>query len=97
MAGPDSGLRASPSSGGFALLQLLQGKDLLAEHFDGLAHNSAPYVHLVAELEKRVFADRAEYLGDPAFVDIPIAALLADDYIERRAAEVQLDRILTLR
>ena len=50
-------------------------------------------MHLVAELEKRVFADRAEYLGDPAFVDIPIAALLADDYIERRAAEVQLDRI----
>ena len=82
-----------PSSGGFALLQLLRGKDLLAEHFDGLAHNSARYVHLVAELEKRVFADRAEYLGDPAFVDIPIAALLADDYIERRAAEVQLDRI----
>ena len=38
--------------------------------------------------KKRVFADRAEYLGDPAFVDIPIAALLADDYIERRAAEV---------
>lgn len=82
-----------PSSGGFALLQLLRGKDLLAEHFEGLAHNSAPYVHLVAELEKRVFADRAEYLGDPAFVDIPIAALLADDYIERRATEVQLDRI----
>ena len=84
-----------PSSGGFALVQLLQAKDLLAEHFDGLAHNSAQYVHLVAEIEKRVFADRAEYLGDPAFVDIPIDALLADDYIARRAAEVQVDSIST--
>ena len=82
-----------PSSGGFALVQLLQSKDLLAEHFEGLEHNSARYVHLVAEIEKRVFADRAEYLGDPAFFDIPLEALLADDYIARRAAEVQLDRI----
>jgi len=82
-----------PSSGGFALVQLLQTKDLLAEHFEGLEHNSAQYVHLVAEIEKRVFADRAEYLGDPAFVNIPIDALLADEYIARRAAEVQVEGI----
>ena len=85
-----------PSSGGFALIQLLTMKDVLAPQFAGVAHNSARYVHLVAEMEKRVFADRAEYLGDPDFVDIPIARLIEPAYIARRAAEVQPDRISSL-
>ena len=82
-----------PSSGGFAIIQLLKMKDHLATEFDGLTHNSAQYVHLIAEMEKRVFADRAEYFGDPDFVDIPIDRLIADDYIEARAAEVDSDAI----
>ena len=82
-----------PSSGGFAIIQLLKMKDYLAGEFDGLAHNSAQYVHLIAEMEKRVFADRAEYFGDPDFVDVPIDKLIADDYIEARAAEVDRDAI----
>ncbi len=82
-----------PSSGGFAVLQLLKMKDALAEEFAGLTHNSPQYIHLVAEIEKRVFADRAEYLGDPDFVDVDIAALIADDYLLRRAAEVRVDDI----
>ncbi|MCH8895065.1 MAG: gamma-glutamyltransferase [Proteobacteria bacterium] len=77
-----------PSSGGFAIIQLLKMKDRLAGEFDGLDHNSAQYVHLIAEMEKRVFADRAEYFGDPDFVDVPIEKLIADDYIGKRAAEV---------
>jgi gamma-glutamyltranspeptidase/glutathione hydrolase len=77
-----------PSSGGFGVIQLLKMRDYLAKEFKGLAHNSAQYVHLVAEMEKRVFADRAEYLGDPAFVDIDISELVSNAYIKRRAMEV---------
>ena len=39
-------------------------------------HNSAKTIHLMTELERRVYADRATYLGDPDFVDIPIEQLL---------------------
>ena len=65
-----------PSSGGFALLQFLGMKDARAVDFEGVAHNSPQYVHLVAEIAKRVYADRAEYAGDPAFVDVPIDRLV---------------------
>ena len=85
-----------PSSGGFALIQLLGMKDALASQFAGLAQNSTQYVHLVAEIEKRVFADRAEYLGDPAFVATPVTRLIDSSYIVRRAAEVRPDRISPL-
>lgn len=85
-----------PSSGGFAVIQLLKMKDYLANDFDGLAHNSAGYIHLIAEMEKRVFSDRAEYLGDPDFVDVPMDQLLADDYIVERAASVNPDAISTV-
>lgn len=77
-----------PSSGGIALLQLLHMKDTLAPRFAGLGHNSGQYVHLVAEMEKRVFADRAEYLGDPDFVKVPVTRLLDPQYVARRANEV---------
>ena len=77
-----------PSSGGFAIVQLLKMKDYLSEFFKDVGHNSAQYIHLVAEMEKRVFADRAEYLGDPDFYDIDINALIDDDYLARRAAEI---------
>jgi gamma-glutamyltranspeptidase/glutathione hydrolase len=85
-----------PSSGGFALVQLLKMKDYLAEEFAGVPHNSPQYVHLVAEMEKRVFADRAEYLGDPDYVDNPIGRLIADDYIAARAREVDPNGISQL-
>ena len=77
-----------PSSGGFAVIQLLKIKDYADHHFQGLEHNSPQYIHLVAEIEKRVFADRAEYLGDPDYVDVPIAKLLDEDYIASRAQQI---------
>ena len=77
-----------PSSGGFALVQLLKLRDFADTHFRQLWHNEPRYVHLLAELEKRVFADRAEYLGDPDFVDVPLQALLSDRYLQGRAAQV---------
>lgn len=85
-----------PSSGGFAVVQLLKMKDFLAHYFDGVPHNSPQYIHIVAEMEKRVFADRAEYMGDPDFVDVDMDALLADEYIARRAQEIDPDVIAKL-
>lgn len=82
-----------PSSGGFALIQLLKIKDYTEHHFANVAHNSAQYIHLVAEIEKRVFADRAQYLGDPDFVDNRIDELVSDEYIRSRAAEINPDEI----
>ncbi|WP_448177203.1 gamma-glutamyltransferase [Pseudomonas putida] len=77
-----------PSSGGVALAQLLGIKEDRAADFKGVAHNSAQYIHLLAEIEKRVFADRADYLGDPAFTKVPVDQLVAKDYLAKRAAQV---------
>ena len=85
-----------PSSGGFAVVQLLKMKDYLNHYFADVTHNSPQYIHLVAEMEKRVFADRAEYMGDPDFVAMDMDALLAEDYIARRAQEVDPKNISTL-
>ena len=79
-----------PSSGGVALLELLN----MMERFDParLGHNSADYVHLAAEMEKRVFADRAEYLGDPDSRPVPVETLTSKAYATARAGEIAMDR-----
>src|ERR1700748_2026854 len=82
-----------PSSGGIILLQMLKMRADLAPKFANVEPNSAQYIHLVAEMEKRVFADRASYLGDPDFVKNPIAQLLDDRYLARRAVEVNADAV----
>ncbi|MFO3721898.1 gamma-glutamyltransferase [Pseudomonas sp. HLMP] len=82
-----------PSSGGVALAQLLGIKEVRAADFKGVAHNSARYIHLLAEIEKRVFADRADYLGDPAFTQVPVARLIDKDYLAKRAEQVNPDAI----
>jgi gamma-glutamyltranspeptidase/glutathione hydrolase len=73
-----------PSSGSIALLQMLG----MLEPFDvaALGHNSSAKYHLFAEVMKRAFRDRAEYLGDPAFVKVPVAQLLDPAYIKGRMA-----------
>ncbi|MGB5345513.1 MAG: gamma-glutamyltransferase [Woeseia sp.] len=85
-----------PSSGGFAVIQLLKMKDYLAQQFKDVPHNSPQYVHLVAEMEKRVFADRQQYLGDPDFVDTRIDELIDPEYIAMRAQQVNPHAISTL-
>ncbi|HTO19893.1 MAG TPA: gamma-glutamyltransferase [Pseudomonas sp.] len=82
-----------PSSGGIALAQLLGIKALREQDFAGVPLNSARYVHLLAEIEKRVFADRADYLGDPDYFEVPTAQLTAPEYLQRRAAEIDPQRI----
>jgi gamma-glutamyltranspeptidase/glutathione hydrolase len=81
-----------PSSGGIALLQLLAMKEVRSDLFANVAHNSTQYIHLMAELEKRAYADRAAYLGDPDFVSVPTERLLERAYLAQRAQSVQADR-----
>ncbi|MEN8814511.1 MAG: gamma-glutamyltransferase [Glaciecola sp.] len=86
-----------PSSGGIAITQWLAMFERLNPRIinaDGttsprLPHNSPEYVHLLAEIGKRVFADRAEYLGDPDYVTIPQHALTNAEYITERASGVK--------
>lgn len=82
-----------PSSGGIALAQLIGIKEQRAADFKGVELNSAKYIHLLSEIEKRVFADRADYLGDPQFSKVPVAQLTDPKYIAKRAKEVNPDAI----
>ena len=68
-----------PSSGGIALLQMLA----MLEPYDvgALGFNSAAKLHLFTEVMRRAFRDRAEFLGDPDFVRVPVAGLLDRGYI----------------
>lgn len=74
--------KCGPWSQGPVFLQqlaLLEGCDLKQ-----LGHNSADYLHLLAEVTKLAFADREQYYGDPDFVDVPLAGLLAKEYAANR-------------
>ncbi len=75
-----------PSSGGIALLQLLQGTEDYPIGTWG--HNSAKAIHTMTELERRVYADRATYLGDPDFYDVPQEMLLSESYNEERFLDI---------
>jgi gamma-glutamyltranspeptidase/glutathione hydrolase len=82
-----------PSSGGIILLQMLKMREDLTSQFANVPPNSAQYIHLISEMEKRVFADRASYLGDPDFIKNPTARLIDDTYLAKRAMEVKPDAI----
>ncbi|MFT2092968.1 gamma-glutamyltransferase [Paraglaciecola sp. 2405UD69-4] len=82
-----------PSSGGIAIIQWLKMYDILTQDKPKLSHNSTQYIHLLSEVGKRVFADRAEYLGDPDFVDVPVNSLISDTYLTKRSQAVSFDTI----
>jgi gamma-glutamyltranspeptidase/glutathione hydrolase len=67
-----------PSSGGVAILQMLNV--LEGYRLGEFQHNSAFYLHLLAEAMKHAFADRAQFLGDPDFVHVPVGKLTAKSY-----------------
>ncbi len=67
-----------PSSGGIALVQMLNV--LEGYQLRQFSHNSTPYLHLLTEVMKHAFADRATYLGDPDFVEVPVKRLLSKKY-----------------
>lgn len=81
-----------PSTQGFAALQILN----LIEGFDmaTLGEGSADYYHHLVEAVKVAFADRDEWLTDPAFVDIPLDQLLSKDYATQRRALIDPARAL---
>ena len=79
-----------PSSGGvhvIELLNILEGFPLAAQ---GLV--SAASIHDMAEAMKLAYADRAEYLGDPAFVDVPVKGLISKRYGEELRKLISADR-----
>ncbi len=71
-----------PSSGGLALFQLLS----LTENYpiQSYGWESTAYMHLLIEAERRVYADRSYYLGDPDFVNIPMEDLISKNYLKTR-------------
>ena len=71
-----------PSSGGICLAQILK----MVEPFplSEYGHNSEKHIQVLAEAERRAYADRSYYLGDPDFVDIPTDSLLSEAYLSQR-------------
>jgi gamma-glutamyltranspeptidase/glutathione hydrolase len=75
-----------PSSGGVVLVEMLN----ILEGFPlgEMKQGSVPSLHVLIEAMKRAYADRARYLGDPAFVSAPVAILTAKDYAARQRASI---------
>ncbi|WP_321307596.1 gamma-glutamyltransferase [Marinifilum fragile] len=78
-----------PSSGGIALMQLLKG----AEEFNlgQYQFGSFEHIHLMVELERRVYADRATWLGDPDYCSVPVNKLLSEEYLVNRFSNISMD------
>lgn len=71
-----------PASGGVCLAQIL--KSVEPYNLSEIAHNSTKYIQLLTEAERRSYADRAHYLGDIDFVEVPIDSLTSKNYINKR-------------
>jgi gamma-glutamyltranspeptidase/glutathione hydrolase len=79
-----------PSSGGTVLIETLN----ILEGFDlrGMGAGSVDGLHVLIEAMKRAYADRARYLGDPAFVQAPVARLIDKDYAARQRGTIDMAR-----
>ncbi|MGH7163628.1 MAG: gamma-glutamyltransferase, partial [Planctomycetota bacterium] len=77
-----------PSSGGIALLQMLS----MFEVVDYAAMRPEQRIHFFAEVARRAFADRAGYLGDPDFSEVPVARLLDPEYLRARMTSIEMTR-----
>lgn len=75
-----------PSSGGILLVQMLN----MLENFDlnSFEFNDADYIHLLTEIERRAYADRAEHLGDDDYYNVPTDMLTSKDYAKDRAQDI---------
>lgn len=72
-----------PSSGGVALVEMMNMMELA--NLDSIPFNSAEYLHLLAEVMRRAYADRAEYLGDPDFnLEMPLDKLTSKEFAKMR-------------
>lgn len=79
-----------PSGGGILLAQILAMTELTSGASDSYMKPST--IHLMVEAERRAFADRAYYLGDPDFTDIPVEALLNKEYLMQRISDINPGR-----
>ncbi len=80
---------APPSSGGICLAQIM--KMLEPYSLADYDHNSVKAIQIITEAERRAYADRSYYLGDPDFIDIPVDSLLSDDYLKDRMSTFSFD------
>ena len=78
-----------PSSGGICIAQIL--KSVEPYGIQQYKHNSLKYIQLITEAERRAYADRSHYLGDPDFVDIPIDSLISELYLSDRMSDFNWD------
>ena len=84
-----------PSSGGIVMLEvlnMLEGYDLRK-----MKYNSAAKYQVVAEAERRAFADRAEFMGDPDFASVPVVKLIDKSYAAQRRSSINLIKASTSR
>ena len=78
-----------PSSGGALLVNMMN----MLENYpvDSLGWNSSNYIHLLTEVERRAYADRAEHMGDSDFWDVPLDLLTSKEYANARIKDISLE------
>jgi gamma-glutamyltranspeptidase/glutathione hydrolase len=81
-----------PSSGGIALVQLL--KLINPYQVDTMNWKGPKYLHLLIEAEKRIYADRAAYLGDEDYYPVPADELISEKYLEKRMRDFSFNRAI---
>ncbi len=74
-----------PSSGGIILEQMLKMGEL--KNISDMKFETPQSVQLMTEIERRAFADRAKFLGDPDFVKVPVKVLVSDEYLKKRMSD----------
>jgi len=79
-----------PSSGGICLAQIL--KMIAPYDLAKMGHNSPEAIQVIVEAERRAYADRSQFLGDPDFVKIPVNALLSDTYLKERMSTFNVNK-----
>ncbi len=79
-----------PSSGGTHIVQILN--TLEGYPIGAMGHNSAQTIHLMAEAMKQAYADRATYLGDPDFVDVPVKELTNKAYANDIRTQIDMGK-----
>ncbi len=81
-----------PSSGGITLANILNQMENV--NMDELDPNSSKYIHLLVESEKRAYADRAKFLGDTDFINVPINKLISKDYAFDRYSTISCKKAI---
>ncbi|MCC9065817.1 gamma-glutamyltransferase [Flavobacterium piscisymbiosum] len=79
-----------PSSGGICLAQIM--KMIAPYDLAKMGHNSEESIQVIVEAERRAYADRSQFLGDPDFVKIPINGLLSDSYLKGRMSSFDTNK-----